>query len=215
MTKRNAFYCVMVTASLALAGCAPEIASPSVGTDTSLVPSSDIATPSPGLDTSLADSADSNTPVVSASLVEVAISPLASTAALTLVEDPLAVVAMPPEKSLDQGAVATSDLRVPAGYSFKQTYDLEVVVANSQERVGYLSVCSDFSQQEQEQGYAVNYANCQLRAALEGDFAATLELPNNVNSIIAVVWYFDTDKPAAFAVWEKDDAAELRFDVVL
>lgn len=211
--KRNAFYCVMVTASLALAGCAPEIASPSVGPDTSLVPSSDIATPSSGLDASPADSVDSNTPVVSASLVEVAISPLASTAALTLVEDPLAVVAMPPEKSLDQGAVATSDLRVPAGYSFKQTYDLEVVVANSQERVGYLSVCSDFSQQEQ--GYAVNYANCQLRAALEGDFATTLELPNNVSSIIAVVWYFDTDQPADFAVWEKDDALEARFEVVL
>ena len=77
----------------------------------------------------------------------------------------------------------------------------------------YLSVCSDFSQQEQ--GYVVNYANCQLRVALEGDFAATLDLPNNVSSVLAVVWYFDTDQPADFAVWEKDDALEARFEVVL
>jgi hypothetical protein len=140
-------------------------------------------------------------------------SPVASVTAITPVADAVAVTSMPLEESLDQGAVATADLRVPAGYSFNQTYALELAVANQQQRAGYLSVCSDFSQQEQ--GYVVNYANCQLRVALEGDFAATLDLPNNVSSVLAVVWYFDTDQPADFAVWEKDDALEARFEVVL
>jgi hypothetical protein len=151
----------------------------------------EIMSPSSGPDVSSANSADVITPMV----------------------DPVVVAALPLEESLDQGAVATADLRVPAGYSFNQTYALALAVANQQQRAGYLSVCSDFSQQEQ--GYVVNYANCQLRVALEGDFAATLDLPNNVNSIIAVVWYFDTDQPADFAVWEKDDALEARFKVVL
>ncbi|MDB9894746.1 hypothetical protein OAC77_03210 [Reinekea forsetii] len=151
----------------------------------------EVVSPSSGPDVSSANSADVITPMV----------------------DPVVVAALPLEESLDQGAVATADLRVPAGYSFNQTYALELAVANQQQRAGYLSVCSDFSQQEQ--GYVVNYANCQLRVALEGDFAATLDLPNNVSSVLAVVWYFDTDQPADFAVWEKDDALEARFEVVL
>jgi len=177
--KRIKFYGLMVTASWALTGCAPEITSPSSAQDASPVASADVTTPQPDL--SLAD------PVVSAAL-------------------PIAVVS-------DQGDVATADLRVPAGYSFNQTFALELAVTNSQGRHGYLSVCSDFSQAAQS--FAVDYANCQLRVALEGDFAASLDLANNVTSVIAVVWYFDTNEPADFALWEKDSSAKARFEIVL
>ena len=176
--KGDKFYRLVVAASLALAGCAPE----------TLVASSSIS---------------------NAALV---------TGADALITDSdlgLATVGQPmyKEPGLSQEGVATADFKVPAGFDFKQTFALEVSVSNSQDRSGYLSVCIDFTRLGPT--YDVNYANCQLRATLDGDFAATLELPNNVPSVVAVVWYFEPGQSADFALWERGSDAPALLQVVL
>ncbi len=75
-------------------------------------------------------------------------------------------------------------------------------VSPSDQAASYLSVCSEFD--PNQTGYAINYDNCLIRTAIEGPANFSVQVPNAVNSLIAVRWYYEAGSEPVYSFWTRE-----------
>ena len=107
------------------------------------------------------------------------------------------------ESSVDPDAVyaTTAELVAEKSFLLEQEYTLAVSFKNTENRPAYLSVCSDFSQQQAS--IKVNYNSCLLRSSITGDYNGSLNVANDKTRLVMAIWYLDDAKNPEYAVWEK------------
>ncbi len=101
-----------------------------------------------------------------------------------------------------QGDVPTAELRVDRDYLLNQETDLSVVVEQDGTTSSYLSVCSDF--QETPAGYSINYQSCILKTRLSGSAAYNIQVPDVIDQLIAVRWFYSDSVKPAYSLWERN-----------
>ena len=103
-------------------------------------------------------------------------------------------------------ASRTQDILVPSGFSFATDNTLNIYIDQEtlDNKKAYLSICKDFSVNEKMQ-YTVNYENCLLRTLLDtNDFEASLHVTNDINRLVAAVWYLDSEHAPLFIEWNNE-----------
>lgn len=103
-----------------------------------------------------------------------------------------------------QGDVATADLRVDRDFTLAQQSSLDIVVEQPGSDPSYLSVCTDFS--ESSSGYSVNYDSCVLRTAITDASTFSIAVPNDINAVLAVRWFYSDTQAPSFSLWERQTA---------
>lgn len=113
-----------------------------------------------------------------------------------------------PAPAPDPNAVydTTAELVVAANFDIKQEYEVNVRYTNTQQRNVYLSVCSDFTN-EQDGQVAVNYNSCLLRTSLAGSYNTQLSVANDQNKLVMAIWYLDDVENPRYEFWENDSAS--------
>jgi len=134
-----------------------------------------------------------------------------------VVEPPVVVVVVEPElePELDQNAIydTTAELISAKSFLLKPEYDLSISYKNESNRSAYLSVCTEFT--DDENGIKVNYNSCLLRTSIESNFAGTLTVANDKSNLVMAIWYLDDIENPRYETWENDINAtgERVFDV--
>lgn len=113
-----------------------------------------------------------------------------------------------PAPAPDPNAVydTTAELVVAANFDIKQEYEVSVRYTNTQQRNVYLSVCSDFTN-EQDGQVAVNYNSCLLRTSLAESYNTQLSVANDQNKLVMAIWYLDDVENPRYEFWENDSAS--------
>jgi len=121
---------------------------------------------------------------------------------VAVVDDPVVVVVVEPEPDPNIIYDTTAELVVAKSFLIEQEYDLSISYKNDNNRNVYLSVCTEFS--EEESGIKVNYNSCLLRTSIESSFAGKLTVANDKNRLVMAIWYLDDIKNPRFELWEND-----------
>ncbi|WP_027874410.1 hypothetical protein [Spongiibacter marinus] len=105
-------------------------------------------------------------------------------------------------------AATTSELIVPTGFDLEQDYQLTISAhaADFGSENAYLSVCSNFS--EANGSYDVDYSSCIMKATLSPQIERTLQIPNDVETLVAVVFALNGDNEPAFSQWQRSGDSE-------
>jgi hypothetical protein len=138
---------------------------------------------------------------------------------VAVVEEPVVAIVIAPVVTdiiePDPNAIydTTADLIASKSFLLEQEYALAVSYKSDDSRNAYLSVCTDFN--EGVKGIKVNYNSCLLRTSIESDYAGTLMIPNDQNSLVMAIWYLDDTKNPRYEVWNNgiDSNAERKFEV--
>lgn len=130
---------------------------------------------------------------------------------------PVATPAVTPVTTPDPNAVyeTTAELVVAKDFMIKQEYDLTIAYTDDANREVYLSICSDFTNEQST--ITVNYNSCILRTANNGDYTNTLNIPNDKSQLVMAIWYLDDLNNPRYEFWNNDEATETTkvFDVNL
>lgn len=97
---------------------------------------------------------------------------------------------------------STKDLVSAKSFEIASEYELMINYKNESELSAYLSVCTDFTLQEEE--VRVDYNSCLLRTSVETQYEATLTIPNDKKSVVMAIWYMDDIKNPHYAIWNND-----------
>jgi len=140
-----------------------------------------------------------------------------TTTVVTIVEDPAPqVIDLPVEdvpivdNSVEPDPNATydttADLIASKSFLLKPEYELAVSYSNEGDRPIYLSVCSEFT--EEEARIKVNYNSCLVRTSLESNYSGTLTVANNKNDLIMAIWYLDDIDNPRYEIWRNDNSTD-------
>lgn len=132
----------------------------------------------------------------------VPVEPQADEAAETNEQAESDVVALDPDAIYD----TTAELVVANSFLLKQEYEVNVGYQNDSGRSAYLSVCTRFTTDKDD--IEVDYDSCLLRTSIDGDYAGTLTVANNQNSLVMAIWYFDDMENPRYEIWGSDSSAE-------
>lgn len=106
------------------------------------------------------------------------------------------------ESAVQQGDVATAELLVDRAYTLKQELPLAIQVKPSDQLVSYLSICSEFDLAQP--GYAIDYDSCLIRAAVDGPASYKLQVPNAVQTLVAVRWHYEAESDPVYSFWDRE-----------
>lgn len=98
----------------------------------------------------------------------------------------------------------TSELVVPKSFLIEQEYDLSIAYTDDANREVYLSICSDFTNEQST--ITVNYNSCILRTASDGNYTNTVSIPNDKNQLVMAIWYLDDLNNPRYEFWNNDEA---------
>jgi len=88
--------------------------------------------------------------------------------------------------------------------------ELNVEVQINADR-SFLSICGDPG--EELDVNTVDYEQCILRAPIDNNLNAfKIKLPNHVDSLVAIVWFYETGKQPLVQRWQRIDAAGVPID---
>ncbi len=109
-----------------------------------------------------------------------------------------------PEPELDPNAIydTTAELIAAKSFLLKQEYELLVSYNTNNNRSAYLSVCTEFT--EDQDIIKVNYNSCLLRTSIESNYAGKLTVSNDKNRLVMAIWYLDDIKKPRYEVWENN-----------
>lgn len=95
---------------------------------------------------------------------------------------------------------STNDLVVAKSFEIKSQYDVNISYQNDEEVSVYLSICTEFT--EQDGTITVNYNSCLLRTSVENDFEGKVTIPNDKERLVMAIWYVDDIDNPQYAIWE-------------
>lgn len=98
----------------------------------------------------------------------------------------------------------TADLVVDKSFALSQEYKLNVSYTNNTNRKAYLSVCSEFSQDNEK--LDIDYSNCLVRTAADSSYDGVLNVANDTTKLVMAIWYLDDINNPRFEVWENDNS---------
>ncbi len=79
--------------------------------------------------------------------------------------------------------------------------ELEVVVQVNGDR-SFLTICA--AENYQSGGDQIDFENCILRAPLDDALSSfKLTLPNHIDSLVAIVWFYEADKQPLVRKWKR------------
>ncbi|WML91621.1 hypothetical protein RCF98_04600 [Thiothrix lacustris] len=98
---------------------------------------------------------------------------------------------------LESNTQATSTAAIIAAPEFDfasaRTIDIQFDVPEARTTEGMLSLCTKYSS-ESDGTFNINYDSCLVQATLvNGLYQSQMELTNDVNSVIGVIWFADPD----------------------
>ena len=157
-----------------------------------------------GSDSSGGSSSSSSTPEATAEVEPVAEVPVEIPAVEVVVADPEVNDVVEPDP--EAVYATTAELVAAKSFLFEPSYELAVSLSNNDKRSIYLSVCSDFI--EDDSGISVNYNSCLLRTSIESDYSGTLSVANDKDRLVMAIWYLDDIDNPRYETWENSDDTE-------
>jgi len=100
----------------------------------------------------------------------------------------------------------TAELVVDKPFLLKPEYELVVSYKDSNNRSAYLSVCTEFT--EEQDNIKVNYNSCLLRTSVDSNYQASLTVANDKTRLVMAIWYLDDIKKPRYEVWENNSDAQ-------
>jgi len=97
----------------------------------------------------------------------------------------------------------TAELVVDKPFLLKPEYELLVTYKNDNKRSAYLSVCTEFT--EEQDVIKVNYNSCLLRTSIDSDYEASVTVANDKNQLVMAIWYLDDINKPRYEVWENNN----------
>ncbi len=94
--------------------------------------------------------------------------------------------------TIPKEAATTAELVVPSNYNLEQDYDLTVTASTSSfgASSAHLSICTDYTEENGE--IAVDFSSCLVKTNIAPDVTATVAVPGDVESLVAVILLLDT-----------------------
>lgn len=105
-----------------------------------------------------------------------------------------------------QEYTGTASLKSTPEFEFNTSTDSSFEFSQTQNRsteggvsfgfpgAGFMSICTEYSELEEDGEYDVNYDSCVLQAPVEDDsFLADIKVTNDVDSVIGVIWLKKSD----------------------
>lgn len=96
----------------------------------------------------------------------------------------------------------TAELVAATSFLIKPEYDLTVTYGNKNNRNAYLSVCTEFS--EENDTIKVNYDSCLLRTSISTDYEGKLSVANDKTRLVMAIWYLDDTKNPRYEIWQNN-----------
>jgi len=105
-----------------------------------------------------------------------------------------------------------AELRIPRENELSAVTELSVEVQINTSK-SYLSIC-DIPGEELDVN-KVNYEKCILRTPIDNNFNTfKLALPNHIDSLVAIVWFYEASRQPLVQRWHRVDAAGLPIDTI-
>lgn len=101
-------------------------------------------------------------------------------------------------------ADATADLLTTKSFDFKTQWEMAVDfdIGDAKAKDGFLSICSEF-EFDGESAYDVNYDKCSIRSKISnGVFNSSVNVTNDIDGLLAVVWFNDQLDPPLYNEFE-------------
>jgi hypothetical protein len=104
------------------------------------------------------------------------------------------------------------DLKIAEGNELLNVAELSVEVQVNAGR-SFLSICTDPGGELDVN--TINYDQCLLRAPLDNNLQVfKLTLPNHVDKLVAIVWFYETGKQPLLQHWQRTGATGVAIDTV-
>jgi len=98
-------------------------------------------------------------------------------------------------------------LEIDQANELRSVSELGVEVSMETDR-SFLSICLDPG--EAADVNSLDYENCMIRSPLQANTNNfTVELPNHVDRLVAVIWFYETDKAPIIERWRQGDTGAL------
>jgi len=107
---------------------------------------------------------------------------------------------------------SSSEIVASAEFNFaaSRTVDIDFDVPEARNAEGMLSLCNEYT--KTGDSYDINYDSCTVQASmLNGVYNGKMELTNNVNSIVGVVWFTDPSIAPVYKEFAIANTAERAF----
>ena len=104
------------------------------------------------------------------------------------------------------------ELRIPRENELSTVSELKVEVQINASK-SFLSIC-DFPGEEFDVD-TVNYESCVLRTPIDNNLNAfKIILPNHIDNLVAIVWFYETGRQPLVQRWQRIDAMGLPIDSI-
>ena len=104
---------------------------------------------------------------------------------------------------------SAKDLVSNSNFNFSSSYklDVDVDISNNTKERAFLSVCSNFTEDDGEVK-KIDYENCILRTGLDqGRYQGELKVTNDKVKLVSAIWFYDSVRAPIISVWNKGDNA--------
>jgi hypothetical protein len=95
-----------------------------------------------------------------------------------------------------------ADLKIKQTNELRAVNELSVEIQMTADR-SFLSICPDPG--EEMAVNSLDYDGCMIRSPLDASTSNfTVALPNHVDRLVAIVWFYETDKAPMIQRWQRD-----------
>ena len=104
----------------------------------------------------------------------------------------------------------TADLRSSADFDFSSSRSIAIdfQVAAAATSPALLSLCTDYT--KSGDSFDINYDSCAVKTPLvNGVYTSNMEITNNINSVVGVVWFKDEAIPPVYKEFTLEVGAKL------
>lgn len=97
-----------------------------------------------------------------------------------------------------------TELKINRNNELRNVSDLSITIKMTASR-SFLSICPDPGGKTDVSSF--DYASCMIRSPLDMSLTSfTLPLPNHVDRLVAIVWYYEPGKKPLVTRWKRDSA---------
>lgn len=111
------------------------------------------------------------------------------------------------------GPVDTSDLNVSEEFAFNtaRTIDIDFDLQNARDKPASVSICTGY--EPEGDAFDVDYASCGVQGEMaDGVFSHQMEVTNEFDSVMGVVWFRDASMQPMYQEFHVDDVTRVKGD---
>lgn len=104
--------------------------------------------------------------------------------------------------TVNSNAAGQAELKINPGNTLRSLEDLTIEIQVDAAR-SFLSICPDPDGELNVN--TLNYDLCMVRASLDSNLKVIdLPLPNHVDRLVAIVWFYEDDKAPLISTWQRN-----------